>query len=407
VNWRDDLSRVTLGDGRRLVGASFRGAPFLVEASDRSGGRRLAVHEFPFRSEPYVEDVGRRSRSFRVEAYVLGDDYIAQRDALLEALEDAEGPGELVHPYHGTRAAACDSFTVRESSAEGRMARIAIEFVEAPAQTLTPTEAPDLSALVDDGADAALAASSIEVAASYDVEDLPSFAIASCSAYLSAVADDLEAALAPLTIATAELALLKFELDYLRTQAVSLARDPVEAVTAFVTTLAAVGASVENQPAAYLEALLDVYDDAVMTLATATTATRERERANQEALMGAIRRLFVVEAARYATLATFATLDEALAVRGKILDRLDEQLGEAGDDAYPALVDLRARLVDAVPGDSELARLVTLEQPVAIPSILLTYRLYGDTAQELALVARNNAQHPGFLSGSLQVLSDV
>src|SRR5262245_27796266 len=118
MTWREDLRRIAI-DGRELVGASFRGAPFLVESSERSGGRRVVVHEFPLRDEPFVEDLGKRGSVFRVDGYVIGDDYLTQRDALLAALEDESGPGELVHPYHGVRRAVCVNLGVRETRSDG------------------------------------------------------------------------------------------------------------------------------------------------------------------------------------------------------------------------------------------------------------------------------------------------
>jgi prophage DNA circulation protein len=60
----------------------------------------------------------------------------------------------------------------------------------------------------------------------------------------------------------------------------------------------------------------------------------------------------------------------------------------------------------AVPGDAVLARLVTVERPVAVPSLLLSYQLYGSVEREAELVDRNRTSHPGFMSGTLQALSD-
>jgi prophage DNA circulation protein len=142
VTWREELRRVSFG-GKLLIGASFRGLPFFVDSSERAGGRRLVVHEFPLRDAPFVEDLGRKARTFRVEGYVIGDDYLAQRDSLLTALEDVSGPGELIHPHHGALRASCVGVAVRETRAEGGLATFAIEFAEAPAQGIAPVAAVD------------------------------------------------------------------------------------------------------------------------------------------------------------------------------------------------------------------------------------------------------------------------
>ena len=118
--WRDNL-----------VQASFRGVEFQVDETEAPiAGRRLAVHEYPGRDEPFVEDLGRRTKRWTIEAFVIGDDYADARDRLIEAC-DTMGPGELVHPYLGALQVACESCELTERTREGRMARFALAFVEA------------------------------------------------------------------------------------------------------------------------------------------------------------------------------------------------------------------------------------------------------------------------------------
>ena len=95
-------------------------------------GRRVAVHEYPGRDEPFVEDLGRRTKRWTVEAFVVGDDYAAIRDRLIDAC-DMPGAGELVHPYLGSLQVACTACSLTERTREGRMARLSLEFVEAGA----------------------------------------------------------------------------------------------------------------------------------------------------------------------------------------------------------------------------------------------------------------------------------
>lgn len=53
--------------------AMFNGIPFAVAADERSGGRRIHVHEFPAREIWINEDLGRLRQMVEVEAYVFGD----------------------------------------------------------------------------------------------------------------------------------------------------------------------------------------------------------------------------------------------------------------------------------------------------------------------------------------------
>lgn len=115
----------------RLQPASFRGVPFSIESDEGTFGRRVQTHEYPNRDKPYTEDLGRATRRFTVSAYLIGDDYIDQRDRLIAAV-DTPGPGTLVHPYYGEMAICVDGeVRVSHSNSEGRMCRVSFSFVEA------------------------------------------------------------------------------------------------------------------------------------------------------------------------------------------------------------------------------------------------------------------------------------
>lgn len=115
---------------QNLRPASFRGARFHAAVRDLDTGRRLEVHEFPKRNSPFPEDMGKASRIFSVKGYVIGDDYMKQRDALLKACE-REGPGSYVDHWGLSQRVACRKCVVSETSEEGRFCAFDLEFVEA------------------------------------------------------------------------------------------------------------------------------------------------------------------------------------------------------------------------------------------------------------------------------------
>lgn len=110
--------------------ASFRGCGFHVEVDTLSGGRRIALHEYPKRDIPYAEDMGRRAQRHTIEGYLIGPDYITFRDNLRNALE-LEGPGQLVHPFLGTFQVSVDQYSVTESRERGGYCIFSMLFVEA------------------------------------------------------------------------------------------------------------------------------------------------------------------------------------------------------------------------------------------------------------------------------------
>jgi prophage DNA circulation protein len=154
--------------------------------------------------------------------------------------------------------------------------------------------------------------------------------------------------------------------------------------------------------------LLDVYAFDPGTRPPATTSNREQEQQNFDAVQRLVQRLVVLKAAELAADETFDSYEAAASARDLIADKIDDQAEIAVDDTYPALLQLRADLVKAVPGDeADLHRLVKYTPAFTMPSLVLAYQLYGNLDLEADLVARNGISNPGFIRGGeeLEVLS--
>ena len=137
----------------RLRPASFRGVQFHVEVGARSGGRRLAPHEYPKRDDPYTEDMGRRGRAFSVTGYLIGSDFARGRDSLIRALEQ-EGPGQLVLPTGMSMRVMCGTYNSAERRERGGYVEIDMQFFEAGTQEAL-RESDDTQQKVKDSAEKA------------------------------------------------------------------------------------------------------------------------------------------------------------------------------------------------------------------------------------------------------------
>lgn len=115
---------------KSLRPASFRGVRFHVHDRTLESGRAIHNHEFPKRDTNYPEDMGKKTRSFQVDAYVIGDDYMGRRDQLFAACERI-GPGSYVDHWGRSQQVVCESVSLKETSEEGRMCRISLKFLEA------------------------------------------------------------------------------------------------------------------------------------------------------------------------------------------------------------------------------------------------------------------------------------
>jgi prophage DNA circulation protein len=122
----------------QLQQASFGGVPFGVLGSDGRFGRRVAVHQYPNRDKPYIEDLGRSTRRINLTGFLIenslvygGGDVIAQREALIAAAESA-GPGTLVHPTLGELQVSIPDggLSINEKWDAGRYFEIGFTFIE-------------------------------------------------------------------------------------------------------------------------------------------------------------------------------------------------------------------------------------------------------------------------------------
>jgi len=138
---------------RRRV-ARFRGIPLTVLSSSRSGGRRLDVHEFAGREDPFAEDLGRSAVSISVRGIFLGDAQDLDADRLREAF-DRVGAGELVLPHSAPISVAVASYQIEEAAGESGAQRFDVEFVEA-GYPATPSRLPDWGGRVVTGLGAVL-----------------------------------------------------------------------------------------------------------------------------------------------------------------------------------------------------------------------------------------------------------
>lgn len=378
--------------------ASFRGVPFEVDTSERSGGRRGVTHEYPFRDEPFREDLGRQVRAFSVEGHVIGPEYLAARDRLIGALESPSGPGLLVHPYYGTRNVVVTGFRIRESASEGGLARFSIDFEESPATPVQPTATIDRPAALRTQAAAARAAVGAEFTTAYS----PGVHTESLAGALSSAAGAVDAALQSSGQGVQEAAASAKRAADLAANAATLVTSGEDTLTALVELFDAASGLTST-------AMLTVYDASLGQRPSGATSNRMIEQENFDQLQRLNQRLTVVRAAELALEETFTDYGSAVAARDAIADLLDEQAELADDSAYTALVELRAALVNAVPGfESGLPRLVTYTPPETVPSLVLAWRLYRSVTPEADLLARNSVPNPMFVVGGtpLEVLSD-
>lgn len=378
--------------------ASFRGVPFEVDSGTAKFGRRNAEHEYPQRDVGFVEDLGRGLRRFQIVGFVLGDDWQAKRDALIEACERG-GPGKLVHPTFGTVTVSIDALEVEESSDSGRLVRFTISAIEA-GELKFPTAAASSSADVTARADAADAATVADFEAGFTVEGEPAFVIASAlDDVAEAVAAMREAVAGVGADEIADAATVAEAIDNLELQAEALLEAPGELAEAMIDALAGIGVL------AVLEAL--TADAGTVEAGTGGTPTEQRMLDNGAALRRLVIRAGLAASARVVAGTVFESYNAATAARDSLADKLAAEAEAAEDDAFAALTDLRIAVVEDVElRAAELVRLRSLALEGVTSTLELAAELYGDGSREAEIEARNLPPHPGFMAGAAVVADE-
>ena len=130
MTWATELRRAT-----------FRGVPFGVLGAEKMLGRRIALHEYPYRDDPWAEDLGRGTRRHRVQGFLLeharygGGDVIAQRRSMETAAEQ-KGVATLVHPTLGSLQVTLQDLNVVERFEIGRVFELQFTLIEGGSQAL-------------------------------------------------------------------------------------------------------------------------------------------------------------------------------------------------------------------------------------------------------------------------------
>lgn len=391
--------------------ASWRGVPFFVERAETERGRRLAVHEYPGRDTPYAEDLGRRTRSFTIDAFVLEPNHLNKAKALAGACEQP-GAGKLVHPYLGEMDVVLLDSRESYSTQRGGTATFSLTFIEAWAPRY-PAASADHTAAVESAANGLSDASQSAFADGF-----------SLSGAISAITDDAQAVWDEATGAIADtlgpaIAEIEAAADFTRliqrlnADAVLLGANPLLMAERLVGVAGATSA-----PGVSLNSWLVLADwEPTIPQIRGLSSSRVRANDNRRAITALVRRTGLAGGAQAAAAATYETFDDARAARDALGARFEiaESTSEIGTGDYTQLVNLRVAVTRAIAAQApSLPRLATVTPATTRPVLVIAHDLYGDNvdavvARALQIAARNALRHPGFALGgqALEVVSDA
>ena len=380
-----------------LQPASFRGVKFFVESASYAGGRRNALHEYPLRDKPYVEDVGRAARKISINAFILGTNFIAEHKKLIGALEQ-KGSGTLIHPFYGEMTVSLDgNFTVNLSTSDGGMAKITMPFIESGELTF-PTSKSDTVSKTRLSADSLSGAARSLFANKFSLNDMPDFVRESAIGKLTDVASTISSTLRSLTpgisgLSTGFLSNLRSMID-----------DPFGLASAVGGLFDAVKSVVDTPEKAgkVAQTLVGISDKSGSASEPVkplfNTPAREQEAKNENAIDELVRNEALSNAAGAATIMPPVVYDDVTEVRDQICDALDKEALYAPPETYESIQQLRIDVYkDMTDRASDSARLKEYTPTQTTPALVIAYDLYETAERADEIIERNKILNPAFV----------
>ncbi|RQM76227.1 DNA circularization protein [Aeromonas jandaei] len=413
----------------RLQPASFRGVAFKVDSDDLQVGRRTVLHEYPGRDTPSIEDMGRETREYAISAYLIGPDFISERDRLIEALEQA-GPGELVSPWYGRmNVVVMGKQRISHSKADGGMCVVSFTFVES-GEDEWPTSTPTGSSLLAGRSTSLLDRAQSAFAIAFGLDGLPEWmsmaTVEHASNLLGDVADMLGSADGKMSSA---MRLMQGDLGVLMpppsTAWVFSRRlaDVLDAGKGSSTTASSL-LSLSNRTASasqtqsarpigvwptsaqdkqQADRLVNSVSELVRVNLIASSAQAvalmppPSQPTSTTARAPGLDSVVVVETPSKAV--DMPTHDELEDTRQIVIAAIDKESERTTDDGvYQALRDLRRELVSTLRQQQQhSSKLVTRTPSDTVPALVLAAEWYDDAGRADELIAKNNISHPGFV----------
>jgi prophage DNA circulation protein len=388
ITWKDKLRK-----------ASFRGIEFKVDTSDLDGGRRVAKHEFPQKNIPFVEDLGGKLKTFPVEGYVIGDDYMTTRDLLIGAL-DQEGTGLLVHPYYGELNLQVEDWHVKNSASEGGMARFSMVFLQTE-DIKYPTTANNNVEILNAKADKLDESLAQNVNKKYKTNILSSYKKAvNC---IKDTIKSLKNLLSPIASLVNMAEQVSKDLNDIATEVMSLARSPLTLAYNLQNAIK----SIQNIPEyakdimkAY-SSLNKIFSEYYNDTKEPTTKAEAINKVNNQSMKQLLCLTIASAMARTASTMAFTTYSEAQATQELIAGIIDEIIVDTDDDdIFQNAVDLKLALSQVLPPENQVLKNIVL-YPVkdTVPSIVLAYDIYGNLDNEQDILDRNTIENPATIIG--------
>lgn len=419
----------------KMLPAYYRGIPFAVLNSKASFGRRNAVHEYPFRDKPWVEDLGRGARKITMHGFLIQDSLVygggdvgQQLTRMIEKAELA-GLGKLIHPTLGEMdVGLLAPMEVEEMWDKGRVIFLTFTFIENGEHTFpikgdaTTASTAAAAAKASDATAKSFLNKAVDAlkngaaVVNQAIDTATSFAnkaqkIVNDATNIYNMAKSLPDQISRTIEAFSDIS-LQAQSSSSRAKVSSAAKQMASSAAALSPTTAsshpaaakALAESVQSAAVNQTDAIR-MMQSLVVIPQTAITTTAPIGAALvtiQQSSADLFRRSVVIALASSTATYKPTSYEDAIAVKNSVITLLDDEILLAGnqgeDDAFTSLRALRAAVSkDLTVRGGSLSPLVPVISKSPIPASVLAQRLYRDPSRAAELISRAKPIHPSFM----------
>ena len=434
MSWKDALKE-----------ASFKGVPFKTDTATVEFGwtvaeRETATSELKWKegkaplndpasqtSDPHIDKGKKGAKVFTVDAHFTGDDYIANRDAFIAAIEEG-GPGILQLPLMKAVSAYASRGASQYSNVAGGYESVSIKFIETtekPKPNASVNQARAAAATADNGS-AKLLSGFVGDGETDDEETLEE-----ASVRLSTVLPE-KSKFSAFAEGAAELA-DTLSVKLLESSAFGDAGPEFSNFVSKAMALSEDARTIIQTPQRFAEEILDVISNLTYAFTNPIDAlnaqlfifetfrdsldfglngseSKRLQVQNNEMISMLVESACVMQAGLSAINSEYETLNDALNARSKFetavrTQRLRLGNAEGYGSIYDSLGSLLGSVTQYINEAANLPSTITVDFQDRNPSLALAEDYYGDADRADELVRRNNVKNPLFCNVEMEILS--
>lgn len=394
--------------------ASFRGIEFSVQEFDTAGGKNLKDNENPSQNPKNLGsgEISRKKKSFKITAFILGEDHQDKAEKLLSAL-DKDGSGLLIHPVHGRVKCNVESYSLKGGFTSGGKSTFEINFHEAGIFNF-PFKKNDNIAQGKETT-SLLKAKSVEAfAKKFNVKGVPQFVKNGAIDKVKGLGKAFDDSTYLLSDSSDAMAMAsKGALD-IQNKAGELINSPLDLGNGLVSNFNLLKNTSVNPRKLFdnYKSLLGGTTDQKKTLPTTTAKTvqRQNEDALEELTKTNIIAVKAESAFEYSEKQSFESLRETTEVRDDILAGIDELLfSPISDDLFESLNELKNLIINILPGENvSIPSVQKIKTDYPTNTILLAHKYYKDATREADIQRRNKILNPMMIpvETEIEVIND-